>query len=65
MEILIPTILVFGRAPYKKLPQKFEGAIADGLLQIISVSNSPRQTEETASAKRIHNLHSRRNISSL
>lgn len=43
-----PTILVLGRAPYKKLPQEFEVAIADGLLQIISVSNSPRQTEETA-----------------
>ena len=43
-----PTILVLGRAPYKKLPKEFEGAIADGLLQIISVSNAPRQTEETA-----------------
>ncbi|GAB1360307.1 hypothetical protein MASR1M31_21100 [Porphyromonadaceae bacterium] len=40
-----PTILVLDRAPYKKLPQEFEVAIADGLLQIISVSNSPRQTE--------------------
>jgi predicted Rossmann fold nucleotide-binding protein DprA/Smf involved in DNA uptake len=43
-----PTILVLGRAPYKKLPQEFEGAIAGGLLHIISVSNSPRQTKETA-----------------
>ncbi|RGU38254.1 hypothetical protein DWW78_02175 [Alistipes indistinctus] len=43
-----PTILVLGRASYKKLPQKFEVAIVDGLLQIISVSNSPRQTKETA-----------------
>jgi predicted Rossmann fold nucleotide-binding protein DprA/Smf involved in DNA uptake len=43
-----PIILVLGRAPYKKLPQEFEKAIAGGLLQIISVSNSPRQTKETA-----------------
>ncbi len=43
-----PTILVLGRAPYKKLPQEFERAVTKDLLQIISVSNSPRQTEETA-----------------
>ena len=43
-----PTILVLGRAPYKKLPQEFERAVTDELLQIKSVSNSPRQTRETA-----------------
>jgi predicted Rossmann fold nucleotide-binding protein DprA/Smf involved in DNA uptake len=46
-----PTILVLGRAPYKKLPQEFEEAIAGGLLQIISVSNSHRQTKETAKSR--------------
>ena len=43
-----PTILVLGRAPYKKLPIEFEIAVNEGLLQIISVSNSPRQTEVAA-----------------
>lgn len=43
-----PTILVLGRVPYKKLPPEFETALNEGLLQIISVSNSPRQTEVTA-----------------
>ena len=54
MEILIPTILVLGRAPYKKLPIEFEIAVNEGLLQIISVSKSPRQTEITA---RLRNEH--------
>lgn len=43
-----PTILVLGRALYKKQPTEFETAVSVGLLQIISVSNSPRQTETTA-----------------
>lgn len=43
-----PTILVLGRALYKKQPAEFETAVSVGLLQIISVSNSPRQTETTA-----------------
>lgn len=49
-----PTILVLGRAPYKNLPKEFEIAVNEGLLQIISVSNSPRQTEATA---RLRNEH--------
>lgn len=43
-----PTILVLGRATYKKTPAEFENAVNEGLLRIISVSNSPRQTEVTA-----------------
>lgn len=49
-----PTILVLGRAPYKKLPTEFKTAVDEGLLEIISVSNSPRQTEVTA---RLRNKH--------
>lgn len=49
-----PTILVLGRSPYKKLPIEFEIAVNEGLLQIISVSKSPRQTEITA---RLRNEH--------
>lgn len=43
-----PVILVLGRSPYKKLPKELEEATNTGLLQIISVSNSPRQTKESA-----------------
>lgn len=43
-----PTILVLARTPHKKISQEFEKAVTDGLLQIISVSDSPRQTKETA-----------------
>ena len=42
------TILVLGRAPYKKLPTEFKTAVMEDLLQIISISNSPIQTEVTA-----------------
>lgn len=48
------TILVLGRTPYKKLPIEFVVAVNEGLLQIISISNSLRQTEATA---RLRNEH--------
>jgi predicted Rossmann fold nucleotide-binding protein DprA/Smf involved in DNA uptake len=43
-----PTLLVLGRAPYKQLPKEFIEPVEQGLLKIISVSNAPRQTTETA-----------------
>lgn len=43
-----PTILVLGRSPYKKLPKELEKAVAAGFLQLISVSNSLRQTTKSA-----------------
>ncbi len=49
-----PTILVLGRSPYKKLPKAFQQAVDEGLLQIISVSNAPRQTEDTSRKRNEH-----------
>jgi len=46
-----PTILVLGRAPYKKLPKEFEVAVSEERLLIISISDAMRQSNETAFAR--------------
>lgn len=44
----IQIVWVLARKEYKKAPKGFEEAIKSGLLRIISTSNAPRQSTETA-----------------
>jgi hypothetical protein len=46
-----PVILVLGRAMYKQLPEELVKPLADNRLLIVSVSSSPRQSEQTADVR--------------
>ena len=43
-----PIILVLGRSMYKALPERLQTAFDDGRLLIVSVSNQPRISKESA-----------------
>ena len=38
-----PVIIALGRSVYKRVPQQFEQPLAEGLMLIVSISNSVRQ----------------------
>lgn len=40
--------MVLARTPYKRLPQEYADYVANGCMEIVSVSESPRQTRESA-----------------
>lgn len=49
-----PIVLVLGRVPYKKLPAELAESVNRGQLEIISVSNQPRQTKDSAYNRNKH-----------